>query len=425
MTPARFNSHLAQTLSQMFAGKPPLAIGVAVSGGGDSIALLRGLVAWARARRGVIFAASVDHGLRPEAAAEAAFVAELCAGLGVAHNILKWEQGPSGGNLQEAARHARYELLTAWANEHEITDVALGHTRDDQAETVLMRLARGSGVDGLAGMASKRMRNGVTWLRPLLSLDRADLRSCLEAMDQPWVEDPSNEDLRFDRIKARKILDLTGPLGLDVATLARTASHMADAREALETATLSLARQTLEDRSGDLVLDRIAFLQAPFELQTRLLAHAIGWVGSTPYRPRFRALSAVLDHLIEGRTQTLQGCLLSATKAEFRVTREYNAVADTCVPVETGLWDTRWRIEGPDAAALPEGGEIRPLGLNGLQQLAAEMRGDLPRSSRVALPAVWCGEQLVAAPLPDLAEGEWHLIRTSGEKHMLSLIMSH
>ncbi|MCH8169255.1 MAG: tRNA lysidine(34) synthetase TilS, partial [Proteobacteria bacterium] len=173
--------------------------GVAISGGGDSTALLIIAARWAGKRGRAIAAATVDHGLRRESAAEAAGVAALCARLGIAHRILPaGDLAAAGGNLSAAAREARFALLGDWARARDLSAVLLGHTMDDQAETVLMRLARGSGAEGLAAMQPVLRRDRMLWLRPLLGVRRAALRAVLRDAGIDWVEDPTNQDAHFD-----------------------------------------------------------------------------------------------------------------------------------------------------------------------------------------------------------------------------------
>ncbi len=395
----------------------PRALGLAVSGGGDSMALLRAGAQWAQRRRAAVFVATVDHGLRPEAASEAAFVAETCVALDLPHHVLTAPEEVElvgSGNLQGAARSLRYGLLSDWARDLELSHVALAHTMDDQAETVLMRLARGSGVDGLSAMSALRHADGLYWLRPFLGLRRADLRDALGHWDQEWIEDPSNDDTRFDRIKARKALTHLGPLGLDVARLARTAQIMSDARAALQSTTQTLAARAATIDDGDVLLDQTLLAQAPFDIRARLLAHALGWVSGAVYRPRLRALQAVMDRLAEGRTQTLQGCLLTVRDNLIRVAREPAAVSDLCTPAP-GIWDGRWRIvwqpsADDTATPAPQGLHLRPTGDSTVLTLSPGQRGTLPRSSRAALPAVWEGDRLVAAPLPGVSDGNWGLV---------------
>jgi tRNA(Ile)-lysidine synthase len=165
-------------------------IGLAVSGGGDSVAMLWLVAPWAKARGVPVSVATVDHGLRPEAAEEARFVEELCREVGVPHDTLRWTGWNGRGNLQARAREARRRLLTEWAKERGVDAVLLAHTQDDQAETFLLRLARGSGVDGLSGITQEMVEKGLCWHRPLLSESRAALRAYLGRMGRHWSTIP-------------------------------------------------------------------------------------------------------------------------------------------------------------------------------------------------------------------------------------------
>src|SRR5690606_4468682 len=208
---------------------PGLKLGLAVSGGPDSLALL--LLA-AAARPGGVEAATVDHGLRPEAAAEAEMVAELCSRLGVPHRTLAVRLAP--GNLQDQARRARYDALGEWARERGAQALATAHHADDQAETVLMRLNRASGLAGLAGIRARGTwpSTGLTLFRPLLGWRKAELKALVASTGLIPAQDPSNADPRFDRARLREALATAD--WLDPAAIARSASHLAEAEEALD-----------------------------------------------------------------------------------------------------------------------------------------------------------------------------------------------
>ena len=176
-------------------------------------------------------------------------------------------------------------LIAAWARDEGLGAVALGHTLDDQAETFVMRMARGSGVDGLSAMAPVTGFDGLLWLRPLLGVRRAAVRAWLVAEGVGWAEDPGNDDWRFERVRARAALPLLAPLGLGVERLAATAAAMARARAALEQATAGLAREGLTvGAAGDVVIARAALAEAPAELALRLLAGGavLGGGGALP-----------------------------------------------------------------------------------------------------------------------------------------------
>ncbi|MEO1492883.1 MAG: tRNA lysidine(34) synthetase TilS, partial [Pseudomonadota bacterium] len=236
------------------------SVGVAVSGGSDSMALLALLHRWADGRDVRISAATVDHGLRVEARAEAERVAAFCASRGIRHEILTLGDLSGPGNLSARARDARYAALTAhFLPQGCVTDapyetsadavgcvrdaplVLLGHTMDDQAETVLMRLARGSGAEGLSAMAPERHAHGIRWVRPLLALRRDALRDWLRAEGIAWIDDPTNADPRYDRVKARRALEALTPLGLTAEGVADTAARLARQSEVLRTAATELS----------------------------------------------------------------------------------------------------------------------------------------------------------------------------------------
>ncbi len=368
---------------------PEGPLGVAVSGGGDSVALLLLLH-----KSGYdVQVATVDHRLRPEAAEEALGVAQLCATLGVPHEVLVWETPDIKGNVQKAAREARRGLLADWARGHGLRDIVLGHTLDDQAETVLMRLARGSGVDGLAGMAAKRCEGGLCWHRPMLGLRRAELRAFLRDEGVGWVNDPSNEDLKYDRIKARRALEILAPLGVKPEGLADTAAHMRRARGALEAATLDLAKRCVRvSAAGEVAL---AGFEAPREVQLRLLAAALGWVSGAGYRPRFASLEGLLESCLGGQDfgKTLHGCRISRRKNEIVINREL-AATPAMGPVQN-IWDGRWQINLKDTENL----HIRALGEDGLQYCPDWRDSGHSRAALLASPSFWQGGLLTAAPL--------------------------
>lgn len=416
MTPP--GAALSAALAGFLAGGPR-ALGVAVSGGGDSMALLHLLAGWARERGATLAAVTVDHGLRPEAAAEAAMVARVCAALGVPHETLHWRGWDGRGNLSDAARRARYDLIAAWARRHALPAVAIAHTQDDQAETVLLRLARGSGVDGLSGMRPRRESRGVQWLRPLLTRRRSELRSYLTDIGVGWAEDPSNANPAYDRVKARRALEALAALGIDAPGLARTADRMAMARAALEQAAQALARTAARVEAGDVVFDIPALTGAPQELRLRLVAHALRWVASADYRPRLAALTGALDQVLAGQRRTLGGCILAANRRGLRIAREYGAVRALRCPVGQ-VWDGRWSLSGPDSNGL----EVGALGADGLARCPDWRGSGLPHASAIATPAVWRGETLVAAPLAGLPNG-WQATLVRGGGDFASSILSH
>lgn len=386
---------LPAILKQAFGPDAPPRVGVAVSGGGDSMALLVGL----HAAGFDLAVVTVDHGLRAGSAAEAAEVGRFCAGIGVPHSVLSWQGTAAAGNLMDAARRARLRLIGAWAQGQGIADVALGHTADDEAETFLMRLGREAGLEGLAGMRRRFVAEGVTWHRPLLGVTRADLRAALRARGLGWIDDPSNDNPRFGRVRARQALATLAPLGITPATLGAVVRNLAAADAVLTETLCSFVAAQVTTPAGDVVIGRAGFADLPPELQRRLLNAALRWISGSEYPPRAAKVADLLAGLAAQPDRTLHGCRIRAGRETIRLTREAAAVATLRVSVGD-LWD-RWVLTGPAAPGL----EIAALGDEGLLQCPHWRETGLPRASLLASPAVWHGEALIAAPLAGLENG--------------------
>lgn len=368
-----------------------------------------------------VWVATVDHGLRAESAAEAAQVARVCAGLGVPHQTLRWQGWDGKGNLQDQARRARRALLADWAQAHGLA-VALAHTRDDVAETFLMRLARGAGVDGLSAMSAHWTEAGVIWLRPLLGASREELRTALRGWGADWVEDPSNAAERFDRVRARKALRVLAPLGLGPDTLADVAGHLAEARVALEAAADAAAGRVLTVADGIVRIGE-GFFSEPAELQRRLLQRVLLWIVPGDYGPRGAAVQGLLAKLRSGKSAQLAGCHFLNQGGAVLAFREAGAVKDLTSAAD-GLWDGRWHLEGPAAP----GAEMRALGAAGLAQIADWRDLGVPRAALLSQPALWQGDQLFAAPCARAVHGpsgNWRAISHPGADALFLSVLSH
>jgi len=263
---------------------------LAVSGGPDSTALLVLAARWAKRlpRPPKLVAVTVDHGLRAEAAREANAVKRLARKLGVSHRTLRWEGKKPKTGLQEAAREARYRLLAQAAARAGFAHIVTAHTLDDQAETVLFRLARGSGIHGLGGMARAvplpaATERGIVVLRPLLYVPKARLVATLEAAGIGFSEDPSNADPRFTRARLRGLMPLLAREGLDARGLVRLAARLRRAEStvafATGTALLALAPPPWPPR-GPVGFETPRFAELPAEVALRLLGAAIAHVGN-------------------------------------------------------------------------------------------------------------------------------------------------
>lgn len=396
-------------------GERSWPIGVAVSGGGDSVALLH-LMHRVTAASGVRLAAvTVDHGLRPESAAEADGVARFCATLGIPHDTIRWSGPARTGNLMDQARHARRLLIADWARGQGISHVALGHTADDQAETFLMNLAREAGLDGLCGLRPAWPEHGVTWMRPLLHWPREGLRTYLRRHAVDWVEDPTNEDVRFTRARARQVLKALAPLGITVDGLNATMMHLGLARSAVVAA---LARAvvdhvTMQAGGVRIALSDLHMLGA--EVERRMLIAILRWMNGAAHPPRGEKLLNLQDALSQGRGATLGGVWFQQREGMILACREPRAAME---PVPMGqVWDNRWRVTGPVIA----GARIAALGAEGLRQLPDWRRFGVPRDAALVTPGIWAEDQLVAAPA--LSErGEWRAELTPS---LHSFILSH
>ena len=250
---------------------------------------------------------------------------------------------------RDAAGRGRRAVIADWARRVGVHAVALAHTRDDVAETFVMRLARGAGVDGLAAMAARWQEGGVTWLRPLLSATRAELREYLRGVGGDWVEDPSNDNPRFDRVRVRKALAVLAPLGITAERLGEVAAHLAEARTALDAVTEAAARRVLHDVAGAVRFDA-AWAQESAEVQRRLVLRVIATIAPHDYGPRGPAVQALRERLLAGKPGVLAGCRFVVQRGQLWACREARAVAGL-VCDQGQVWDGRWRLDGPKGGA--------------------------------------------------------------------------
>jgi tRNA(Ile)-lysidine synthase len=324
--------------SALFAGLENLnGLLLAVSGGGDSTALLVLAARWAaglkkRSRHAPkLLAVTVDHGLRPEAKREAAAVKRLARRLGIEHRTLDWRGKKPKTGLQEAARIARYRLLAEAAMRSGHEHILTAHTLDDQAETVLFRLARGSGLTGLAGMAHAtalpvRAQSTIFLIRPLLNVAKARLVATLKSAGVAHSEDPSNEDPRFTRTRLRALMPVLAREGLDARGLSRLAARMRRAEATVEFA-VAAAREALAPgpwrERGPIVFEAIRFADLPAEVGLRLLGRAVAHAGDEG-PVELGKLELLYEALRASRAplrRTLAGALVALGKGRLVVER--------------------------------------------------------------------------------------------------------
>ncbi len=294
----------------------PVAVAVAVSGGPDSMALCHAL---ASCYEGPVHALSVDHGLRAEAAAEAAQVGDwVGVWPRVQHHILTREGSPGHSRIQEQARQDRYALLADYCARTGITHLFTAHHRDDQVETLLFRLAKGSGLDGLAAMRPVTAYDDqLTIIRPLLEADKESLLSYCAAHDIAFVQDPSNDDDRFARARLRRSAGILAAEGLTAKRLAVTAARLGRARDALDHyAATAFAAHLQQKEPGRIVFNLAELRDEPAETRLRVLLRAVdrlggGAGGYGPRREKMENLATVLFTAADFKTRSLGGCLFS------------------------------------------------------------------------------------------------------------------
>jgi tRNA(Ile)-lysidine synthase len=373
-----------------FEKNPRLA--VAVSGGADSMALVLLADRWARARGGEAVALTVDHRLRTASSQEALRVVRWLAKRGIACRRLVWHR-PAGrptSALQAKAREARYRLLLDWCRRRSVLHLALAHHAGDQAETVTMRLVRG-GLDGLAGMPAVASRDGVRLIRPLLLLPPSRLQATLLAAGQPWIEDPSNRDEAFERVRWRRRI---AP-GL-ASAIAEAATEIGQERRRRERAVADLLAEARVHAAGSVTVSLSALNTAAPEIALKALGRILLAVGGDAYPPRQEALHRLLAALASSRKgRTLGGCWVMAKTGALMVCREPGAATEgySAGAGERRRWDGRFDLR------IPQAGRIACLGEAGWAGLSPEERKRIgPRETALALPCLRRGRKVRQLP---------------------------
>lgn len=410
------SSEEIEALFQPLGGFSALAL--AVSGGADSMALMRFTRVWLDNFGPAsqidntppeIVVLTVNHGLRAEAVAEAEFVSRAAAEHGFAHVTLEWTGRKPRTGVQEAARTARYNLMSSFALANGYEAVVTAHQLDDQAETLLMRLARGSGLDGVAAMAARsewvapKASSGVAILRPLLSVPRSRLAASLTAIGARWLEDPSNSNERYERTLVRRSLS-GGGTPLRAEALALSARRLGRARAALEAVSSEFIRRAVQSHpAGFGQIDLAELREAPAEIALRALAHMCVTFGERSGPPRLDRLEAAYERLAGQAPSgfTLGGCTFTVSRTRLRAFREAGRMGNPSLvlkPGQSALWDQRFAVRASDAAPGPV--TVRPLGASGVclaRKLSASASA-IPHLAAITSPAFWLGADLAAAP---------------------------
>jgi tRNA(Ile)-lysidine synthase len=378
-------------------------IAVAVSGGCDSLALLDCIDRWRRhqPKPPSVLVLTVDHGLRQSSAADARRVVAAARKRRLKAEILRWTGEKPKGDIEAAARAARYRLLLGAARAAKASHLLLAHQRDDQAETLLLRLARGSGVFGLAAMRKEIDAGGVTILRPFLDIERARLQETIAVAGLEPAEDAMNSDPRYARARLRRIMPLLSADGIDAAGLAATAGRLASAAEAIdEAATRVIERVVVPDEIAAATIDADVFLAIPAEIRLRALVRILIAVGGEDYPPRFERLQALDAEMARrGRfKRTLGGAVIEGRQGRVLVYREVGRTGLPRVTVKagfSGIWDHRFRVEIGKGA--PSGLAVAALGEAGRREIGARA-GSATAGALAALPALWLKDSVFAVP---------------------------
>jgi len=389
-----------------FERSPELAIGF--SGGADSTGLLVLAARWVKRRNGVIFALTVDHGLRDDSLAEAKIAQKNIKALGVAGYILPWLGHKPTSGVQNAAREARFAIMSSWCHRRGILHLLLAHHEDDQAETLLHRLGRKTGADGLAGMPRIREAYDVRILRPCLSVSPARLSASARNRGIRWIEDPSNKDRSYARVRLRNLLPSLKEEQISAAALAGTARRLADVRKLFENQTGQILANSAELNSlGYAKINNKVLRKLDPELVRRILERLLGTIGGHFYPTRRYLLDNLIGKLQkEGLSsrRTIAGCLVQPEKNDILIIRE--AVRCEEKEITSGPWvdwDRRFRIRVVRPKNDPVGSFIiRPLQDN-LSRRFKELVGHVDlikvnHAVRKALPSIWDEGGLVCVP---------------------------
>ena len=404
----------SQSLKSLFEAESyPSTVAVAVSGGSDSMALCLLLQTWCRRNDISLVALTVDHGLRAEAAGEALLVKKWLGHHGIEHKILTRKGPRPEAGVQEFARDARYNLLFEACRQSGISALFVGHQQEDHQETFLMRLSKGSGLSGLAGMSLKTARDGINIIRPLLSFTRAELRMFLQNFAQDWIEDPSNESPEYTRTELGHVM---GHIRNLPGSSAEAISLSLRRIQRAEAALLSMTEKAWQDQVrlnpyGFVGLQMDLFKNMPDEIGIRILAKAVQIMRGTGFRVKLQELENIAERLRTGVQEpfaTLSGCQFQIRGVELLILREPGRDGLPVIPLggeRQMLWDGRFSIIDQKAGDVADGPslEVRVLGDSGWHQLQPYVIlpeiEKLPAIVRKNLPGVWSGEKLVSAPL--------------------------
>lgn len=325
-------------------------VAVAVSGGIDSIVLLHLIINWTRKKNfSLPTALIVDHRLRPESQEEANFVSSYVKQLGVESFILNWERQSIAGNIQSQARKARYRLLTEWCTNNNIEYLFVAHHRNDQAETFLLRLERGSGIDGLSSMDYKSFSHGICILRPLLDFSRSDIEKYAKFYQLKWVEDRSNQNLKYKRTLYRNLLNASDNQDVLTQRICLSVLHMKRAIQALMYYTrLAFDNCVNIHDLGYIEIKLYEFYKLPEEIALRVFLYSIMAIGNRSYKPRYNSLIFIFNKILYkdcNIDHTFSGCKIKKYEENILIIRESSKIEAVSVNLPDNKpiqWDNRF-----------------------------------------------------------------------------------
>lgn len=411
VTPAEFSTLMAGC--GPLGGRPRLA--VAVSGGADSLALALLAHDWARSQGGEAVALTVDHGLRAASAEEARAVGKWLGKAGLRHHTLKWNGPHPKTRVQEAARIARYDLLTQWCRANNVMYLLLAHHRDDQAETYFMRKERGSGPAGLAAMraVTPPPGGGYRWpllVRPLLPVGKHALEGTLVARGQDWIRDPSNENADYERVRVRRQIQGAPDPDALTARLVKEAADHARIRDRIDRDLCALYARSLTLSPHGFV--RVSGVQdIPEGLVRDFWFRLLRTVGGRAYPPRGDRMETFIRKLGQGdfKGATLAGCYVLSAQSGLLVMREAAGIQDD-VPLSPELvWDRRFLIRSSLAPGYADDYRVRRLGEDGVRALMRDWpearQWSVPAKVRRTLPGIFKNGALQGLPVFEDAPG--------------------
>ncbi len=380
--------------------------GVAVSGGSDSIALFHIISDWKSENKPEISVASIDHGLRPESNAEVKFVKKICKMKRVKHVALKPTSkiSEARGNLQGNARSVRYQLLRDWAISNDLQCILVGHTLDDQEENLLIRFLRGSGVDGLASMKSMVVRDEVVWIRPLLKYRKEDLRNYLRNNNYSWIDDPSNFDEKYTRVKIRKTLQQLRSDDLLKPNFVKTADHMWRASKLSKEIAKANTKTLLSFNDvGQISFDVKKFSKLFEDTQYRMLAGIISWFSGSFYKPRLLHIENMHDKILNAKKMvaTLGGTVFKKENGIVTVSRELSSIEENyLVTDEKFIWDNRWMITLKPR--IQRKLYVKPYGLLVLDDHKFSITRKFDKSGLATIPMITTNRSVIFVPFSSL-----------------------